>query len=368
MERHNAGEMSSFDEVLWRRAQQGEGGSLASLFGPRSPMPEAQLTVSTIVTENGDTDLVEAIRRSVASEQLTFGEAKLVRVRGETFDFVLAIWPTEHPGIVFLAATVPFTSREWKRVDRWISLARPGVSPFFLNDDDIAEVGQGLERFASVEVERFTARDVLDYSSYSRGWPKRAGEDRPSFSETINHCSQIGASVRSLTLLINQKLRIHLRRQAGATYYNGDFHLFEARILQPLAEAAERRRRLLSGRARTTSDPARPLNIKLSAGRTTHPLTSAEMIKELSKDSSLGVAVLHANPYVHIVVTDYRDGSNFDVFVTQSDAIEIHPGWRASLAALTRLTDQLADIFMGIQISDAPEAAEVSIDDLVGSH
>ncbi|WP_141580172.1 hypothetical protein [Actinomadura sp. WMMA1423] len=367
MERRGTGEMSDFDEAIWQRAQLGDVDSFEGMFGSRSSMPDTQVTVSTVITDNSAIDPVEALRISTPYRVREFGPAQLIKVEAEPDNYVVGIWPSEHPGIYFIVATVPFTSRQWKTVERWVDRSRPQMSPFFLNEDDILGIGRSLEHFGLVEVTKFTARDSLDYSSHARGWPARDGENRPSFSETMNYLERIGASVRSLTLLLAKEMRIHLRRRAGATFYGGDFQIFFRAILKPLADAAISRRRLLSGRARTAPAPLRPLNISLASGRHKEVVTSGDLVSELSRNSALGVAVLHGNPYAHVVVTDYRDGSNFDVFVTQLDRIEIHPGWRATLAALTRLTDQLSESFMGVKISEAPEVGQVSIDDLVGT-
>jgi hypothetical protein len=79
----------------------------------------------------------------------------------------------------------------------------------------------------------------------------------------------------------------------------------------------------------------------------------------------MAIAVLHRNPYLHVVVTDYADGSNFDVFVTEPDAIEVHPGFRSSLGALTRLTQSLGERFEALKIAEAAPPEPVSLDDLI---
>ena len=48
---------------------------------------------------------------------------------------------------------------------------------------------------------------------------------------------------------------------------------------------------------------------------------TGEVLAELEGQRDISLAVLHRNPYLHVVVTDYSDGSNFDVVVTN-----VHPG------------------------------------------
>lgn len=88
-------------------------------------------------------------------------------------------------------------------------------------------------------------------------------------------------------------------------------------------------------------------------------------LAELAQQRDVGIAVLHRNPYLHVVVTDYSDGSNFDVFVTDPSAISVHPGFRASMGALTRLTQRLGERFEALEIAEALPADAVSLDDLI---
>jgi hypothetical protein len=92
---------------------------------------------------------------------------------------------------------------------------------------------------------------------------------------------------------------------------------------------------------------------------------TGEVIAELERQRGAVIAVLHRNPYLHVVVTDSADGSNFDVFVTSPDAIEVHPGFRASMGALTRLAQNLGERFEALEIAEAAQSEPVSLDDLV---
>lgn len=64
-------------------------------------------------------------------------------------------------------------------------------------------------------------------------------------------------------------------------------------------------------------------------------------------------------------MTDNTDGSNYDVFVTAADAIEIHPGYRASLGSLTRIAQSLSLHFEATGLRETPEAEPVSVYDLI---
>lgn len=177
-----------------------------------------------------------------------------------------------------------------------------------------------------------------------------------------------GASVRTLSLHVADALSLHLRRLAGATFYTGDFDLFERLVLGRLATAAARRRELLTGRARQVGEPPRsPITILLPGPILVDAEATGEVLAELERQRDIGLAVLHRNPYLHVVVTDYSDGSNFDVFVTDPSKISVHPGFRASLGALTRLTQRLGERFEALEIAEAPPVEPVSLHDLLAT-
>jgi hypothetical protein len=94
-------------------------------------------------------------------------------------------------------------------------------------------------------------------------------------------------------------------------------------------------------------------------------MATGEVLAELERQRSTAVSVLHRNPYLHVAVTDYTDGSNYDVFVTTPDAIEIIPGFRASMGALAKVTQRLGERFEALEITEAPRPDLVSLDDLV---
>ena len=163
-------------------------------------------------------------------------------------------------------------------------------------------------------------------------------------------------------------LSLHLRRLAGASFYNGDFVLFESIVLGRLAAAAGRRAALLTGRERKVNEPLlSPISIRLPQPIFVDADATGEVIIELERGTALTVAVLHRNPYMHAVVVDNADGSNFDVTVTVTDVIDIFPGFRASTGAFVRLTQRLSERFEALEILEAQPLAQVSLDDMVTS-
>lgn len=160
-------------------------------------------------------------------------------------------------------------------------------------------------------------------------------------------------------------LRVHLRRAAGATFYTGDFELFRSVVLDRLASAASRRLQLFSDRARTHKNPAaRPVEVKVGRARFNDAAAMVDFLDRVSQYTDSDMAVLHRNPYLQIALSDYLDGSNFDIFITTVDKITVFPGYQASVSSLVRLTDFLSEEFEADGVADAPVPDPVELEDL----
>lgn len=232
----------------------------------------------------------------------------------------------------------------------------PKVVGVFLDEGDFEGICEGLARVARVSVSRLTARVLSDGSSYTRGWPEDRVFERPAFQEALDEVASF-ALVRSLTLHVGDRLSLHLRRVAGATYYGGDFDLFEEIAIRGLVEAAARRQALLTSRARTAASPVETaLSINLASPALGEFETQSELVTFLASQKGLGLAVLHRNPYLHLAVTDYLDGSNFDIFVVNESQLTIFAGYRATVGSLARTADAIGDRFAAVAISEVPAA------------
>lgn len=358
--------MTQFDSLLWTYAEQGRYLGWLSDAVVRASGTRAAVIAAETVIAGGENPLA-SIGKMVDGELLPVGAVTVLRVEDERGPFVLSAWPSEHEGVFHLVGSVPTTDPRWRKVERWVARAAPDVVPVFLDHDDFTDIGTALSEFGDVEVSRLTARRRADLSSLNRGWAARSGSLRPSHHQAIGDAEAEGASVRTLTLHIADRIGMHLRRRAGATFYNGDFELFAEVVLGRLATAAARRRALLSGRERRVAlPPPEPIAIRLPSPIMVDADATGEVIAELERQRGVAIAVLHRNPYLHLVVTDYTDGSNFDVFVTTPDAIEVHPGFRSSLGSLSRLTQALGERFEALEITEPLPPQPISLDDLVG--
>lgn len=360
------GSLSRLDRFLWSRDALTVD-DLGRAVAVTARRPSEHLVVETLISEEKNPfDLLVEEAVPGAWEQGGSDEVPLLRFEDREGPFILAAWPTTAAGVFHVTGSVPRTDARWKKVERLLGSMAPAVVPCYLNHADFTAIGTALTEFNEVEVRALSARKRIDYSSYNRTWPALSDRLRPDHHAAISEAEDEGASVRALTLHVQGHLDVHLRRRAGATFYAGDFTLFEQVVMGRMTRAAAQRRSLMSGRARVLGEqtPA-PIQIKLDDDVFSDATTTGDLLREVEGLRDIALAVLHRNPYLHVTVSDLTDGSNYDVFVTSTDTIEIHPGFRASMGSLSRISQALGERFAATEITEATPMEPVSVYDLL---
>lgn len=359
---------SPFDEVLWDWTDEGrpvvvDDARRAAIN--RHGGHEAQVSFETVYT-SGDHpfDLLHP-PRNMNFERARSGALEVLRLEDAEGRWVLAAQPSASAGVFHLISGLPTTHPRSKKVERWLVNARE-ISRCFLSHDDFASIGDCLSEWGDVEVVKLAGRMVKDGSSVNRGFPALVEGLRPNHQDGLREAENLGAAVRTMTLHVSNTLHVHLRRVAGATLYSGNYRVFEELVLARLEAATAVRRALLSGRARTAlASPSRPLTVTLPAPILASRDDTGTLLEVVHGMSNFSLAVFHRNPYLHFALTDEGDGSNFDVMITRPDAIDIYPGYRASAAALGRVTQQLSERFGALDVSERIDEELPSIYDLV---
>lgn len=361
-------DLSPFDTVLWGWTESRHPKDLAEAVGRAvrgNDGKNVQVAFETVFTTSGSPFDHLRLRGMRGIERSSVDGVELLRVSDMDGDWALAAFPTRHSGVFHLVSGLPVTHSRWKKVERWVSNARD-ISRCYLNHDDFSSIGDRLSEFGDVEVVKLSARVIKDGSSINRGFPSRDGILRPSHHDEIAEVEGLGAVVRTLTLSVARRLHLHVRRVAGATFYSGDYRLFEEQVLSRLEDATSVRRALLTDRARgSASGRSLPLRVSLTEPILQDADDTGELLDAVRAMTDVTMSVFHRNPYLHLTVTDEFDGSNFDVTVTRPDAIDIFPGYRASATALARVAQRLGERFGAQTIADAPPSHPVSVLDLL---
>jgi hypothetical protein len=335
--------LNAFDAWLWSAVEQnGEPLRLSELAvrAAGDGVRMSQLTVLTVIAEGPSPGEVLEGARGVDQVRRADG-LELIQASLGARSYVVAAWPAGAAGVYHLTGSVPVTDDAWERVENvWMNGARSRLAPVILNRPDVEAIGHALAEHGNIETTRMTARVLRDSSSYTRGWPQVPGIRRPSHAEALSETE--GMLVRTITLDVGGKARVQLRRTSGASYLRGDFRLFHDLVLRRLASSARQRRELLADRERAPLAEVRE-TVSLTVDRVDldDPRVRAELLNTLTSVRGVQAAVMHANPYLHVLVTDFSNGSTFDVLVTDDGRLDIVPGLRSSVGSLARVTDAL---------------------------
>jgi hypothetical protein len=296
---------------------------------------------------------------------LTGGEHQLIKIPDADGDFVIAFWRTSHQGIFHIAGSIPTSDRRWNRVNRWIQRA-PEIMRCYLDEGSFRDLASKMSSLGRPEVRKMTAWQQSDSSSLNRSWPVKVNQERYTPEEVFDQADIEGTSVRTLTVVTDTGLSCHLRRQSGATFYSGRIDSFAEHVLDCLERLSAARLALVSNRQRVADRPLmRPLSISLAEEVFQSAEDTQRLTILLEEQPHLSVAVLHANPYMHLMVSDQADGSTFDVVVTRTDSVEVYPSFRASAPALTRLAQRIGEYFSSARIGEAAPKKSVSLADLL---
>lgn len=362
-------ELNAFDDWLWNLTEE----DLRELRLPtlqraavQAGVDLPQLTVLTVISDAEDPLQLFTSRATGVQAVKTSGHVGLIAAHLAGRDHVVAVWPAgDH--VFHIASTPPLTDDAWKRVEEgWMNAAAPDLAPVILNRAEFEAIGDVLAEHGSIEVARMTARVLRDHSSYTRGWPSIPGQARPTHQDALRETESM--IVRTITLDVAGVMRLQVRRSSGASFYSGSFHAFSSIVLQRLANAAKERRVMLADRDRAPREPVREvLSMSIDTLNLDDPTVRELLFETVAHVKGLQVATLHDNPYLHLLVTDFLNGTNFDVLVTDSHAVEIIPGLESSVGSLARVTDALGDALgmKDLQLLNVEE--KISVEEFFGA-
>lgn len=319
-----------------------------------------QLTVATVITEAANPVEQLAMRGIGIREHRVTSWGGLLRAEMNRRPYVIGLWRGSDNVFHFFGSP-PVTSPRWKRVEQsWISRVAPTMSRVLLNQDDFSAIGDLLAEHGSIEVNRMTARVVADGSSYSRGWPEHELGRRPSHRDALSEIAPGRMTIGSISMHVGDRMYVHLRRQAGATLYSGSLALFCSTVLARLTALAKDRLSVLSGVSRSAKRPileAVQMSFELDSSA-----VKAKLLDGLGKSHGVRATMLYNDSYLHFILTDHLNGSNFDLILTEDYRLRLVPGFKATPSSMARVLDAIGESLGMLSLSreDIPEFLDES--------
>jgi hypothetical protein len=116
-------------------------------------------------------------------------------------------------------------------------------------------------------------------------------------------------------------------------------------FINPVCKTIHDNLELFSHRARLErSDLSpRPLLIDFDEDQFVDVEENRRFITAMKRLRTASVSVLHGNPYVHLSILDYYDGSAFDLWILDNRQIVLVPQLKGSVASIKRLINHIFD-------------------------
>jgi hypothetical protein len=134
----------------------------------------------------------------------------------------------------------------------------------------------------------------------------------------------------------------------------GAIHFFFEQLVGEVARIGNAKNLIFANRERERLQ-LHPLELSFEDNILSDKVANLAFIDALSSIGKSAIAVFHANPYIHVLYTDFRDGSSFNVYSTSDSTLMIVPSTRASVSALMKLYRGISEKFADCEIAAAPQ-------------
>lgn len=248
--------------------------------------------------------------------------------------------------------------------DRLLRLLRaqsPDFSTAFLSSAEIRNMFERLEETKGAEV--FVNKAV----AYSH---RREGEisfKKQAYHAVFNRADNEGMFIDKVDFTLRGSPFLHafVARNGVAKFIDGDIQVFLENILNSIVETASGNHRVFRESSRKPGEVlVSPVDIDFGQTVFEDRNDNLEFLSALDLMSRSGIAILHENPYVHVSLIDFFDGSSFDIFATVPSAVTIIPQVGASAFSLNRLCNHIYENFREGKIVK-PERRRWTLDDVL---
>lgn len=219
---------------------------------------------------------------------------------------------------------------------------KPRIYEFYATSSDLESV---LDIFAKsinndpkiivTQAVAYSHRDQAEISYKTRPYPVvfRNAREGGNYIDSLN----FNAYTDKETVL-----EASLTRDGTTKLQGGNVDVFFNYLLEQYISYGNEKADLFTGKERR-QDTGDVQEIEV---RFEHPVFQStkdneELIHALADLSRASVTVYHKNPYAHVSVLDFNDGSSCDVFVTDPETASIVPSYRGSTNFLMRISDKL---------------------------
>lgn len=356
---------------LYEHAHESLDDFMAHLDGVLAGDPARMASVAVLVSKDGVDAAIDRARSARFDVDKSSGigsgmfAIKLTK-KGEDPGRVLV---AKAPGSsVYLAVTDEPRRFVEHTFNPFIKSLYPFVSRAFLSADDLYNVLVNLEQSVrgQIIVARMTAyrrlrelaakpnhKDREASPKYAASRRRKSTESaviytnkpfREAFADAIENDQWI-SRIKFDVVESSVSISGHFSRNGLLKFRHAIAHFYST-VFPLIINIVDKKTELYSNRSRSENNGViRPLAITLNNAMDKDHSENSIFIKSIESMPHITASVYHSNPYVHMSLVDYLDGSSFDIWVLSTQQILIAPQMRATHTSIARLTNHIFERF-----------------------
>jgi len=218
----------------------------------------------------------------------------------------------------------------------------PDFSLPYLSSADIRQLFQNLEEDDAVEI---VVNKAVAYSYRREG---QISFKKEPFQDVFNRAEHESMFVDKVDFSVHGQTSLHafVSRNGTAKFIRGDIEVFLNKILNAVLNTSSRKHEVFQQAARRAGEIAvSPVDIDFGQSVFHGRGDNLTFLSSLDQMTRSGIAVMHENPYIHVSLIDFFDGSSFDIFATSPNSVTIIPQVDASAFSLNRLCNHIFENF-----------------------
>ena len=236
---------------------------------------------------------------------------------------------------------------------RFIESYRPRLSRVYLTSSELKDVFVALERKLSREI--WVTKTVVrsHHDSASIVFDKRP------YLDMFNSPDLEGRYVDKIEFLIKGKGREEYHgfiSRDGTCFYNyGKVEYFFKFILPTVVTRGKEKFDRFEGIERVSgSGSVDPVFLSFGQDLLVDREANVRLAEALSGIQRAAIAIYHLNPYLHVSLVDFFDGSTLDIISDGPERVGVYPGYNCSFHALMRVSEEISRNFYEGSIVEAP--------------
>jgi len=218
----------------------------------------------------------------------------------------------------------------------------PDFSLPYLSSADIRQLFQNLEEDDAVEI---VVNKAVAYSYRREG---QISFKKEPFQDVFNRAEHESMFVDKVDFSVQGQTPLHafVARNGTAKFIRGDIEVFLNKILNVVLNTSSRKHEVFQQAARRAGEiEVSPVDIDFGQSVFHGRGDNLTFLSSLDQMTRSGIAVMHENPYIHVSLIDFFDGSSFDIFATNPNSVTIIPQVDASAFSLNRLCNHIFENF-----------------------